>query len=125
MIAFAIVGTGPRAEAAYIPTGGRNAIEPVSLESSSGSWATEPDETEELDTDKKAEFKWQPADWNRSSSTTTGVPQTSGGSDLPSGGMIPVPELPPPARVHYLRLATERLELTAYVESLLDPPRMI
>jgi hypothetical protein len=127
LIAFAIMGTGPRANAAYIPTGGRSvSLEPVSLEDSSEGWNNNEETADEFAEAAKIEARRLPANFQRGHSSSTGSPTTSsGGADGPNSGIVTVPELPPPAQVQYLRSFAARLELSRYIDFILDPPRMI
>jgi hypothetical protein len=127
LIAFAILGTGPRANAAFIPTGGRSvSIDPVNLEDSSEGWDIDDESTDEFAKAANIDARRLPANFQRGNPSSTGSPPTSsGGADSPNAGLVAVPELPPPAQVQYLRSFAARLELSRYIDFILDPPRMI
>lgn len=125
-IAFAALDCGPRAAAAYIPTAGRVAMGPVHLDSSSGTWGAESNSTSYQEFQDYLKHYRLPADLSRqvpSSGTTSS--SNVGSGDGPPSGLASAFELPPPAQGHYFRTSPIAIVLSKFIDSILDPPRMI
>ena len=125
-ILFAALDCGPRAAAAYIPTAGRVAMGPVHLESSRGSWDAESNPTSYQELQNYLKHYRLSADLSRHSPNSGSTSSTnSGGGDGPPSGIAAVPELPPAAQGQYFRTSPVAIVLSKFIDSILDPPRMI
>lgn len=126
-MAIAAFDVGPRANAAYIPVAGRTSLEPVRLDC-----AGEASDADDLDVRRairqaiktQYDFERRPVDVSRNTSTT-GSPTSanSGAGDYPASQSITL-EILEPSIVCYLRSAPERLILSKFIDSILDPPRI-
>jgi len=116
LIASAILDTGSRASAAYLSTASR------SVGSGAGTRTDEAPADPSRDNRERDERHLvtnQPASAGTSSSSNAPSNPTSQCADLP-------PKEPPPGNlVAYFREPAVRLELTKYIDSILDPPRQV
>jgi len=117
LIATAILDTGSRASAAYISTASRSVGESSGMEAPAAELPTNPLQAERQHNERHL-LTNQP----------TGAGGTSSSTNGPSGPNAPAAELPlkalPPGNlVVYFREPAVHLELSKYVDSILDPPR--
>jgi hypothetical protein len=116
LTALAVLDLGPRASAAYLSAADRSAGSCSLPDAPPTAPADSPNARQR---DGQHAFANQPAG--------TGTTNTTGGSSGPNAPAAELPPKEPPAGqlVVYLREPAVHLELSKYVDSILDPPRPV
>jgi len=117
LAALAVVGSGPRAAAAYLPSAGTGSWDRVGLESGDQP-SVSPDRVAP-DSDRDG----LPSQTSQHTGGGMTPPGSTTGGDHPPAGYLPCAGLSPDGLVVYFREPVAVLDLSTFVDSLLDPPR--